>query len=846
MHIIAIVMAGAILSGSGEGPANAITQGEWANHLAEGTGLKAGLPPNASDEEVVRVLSQGGFIRKEGEDYVKANEATAVSTDAAFGAASQRKWILAKDKPAQVTYRVTIPLKRKYLLRARVRGGEQFWSVDGGKPVLIDPGKDFSWEKVGDDMVLAPGEHTVTVEIPPEGGLDVLEFITSSTAPIAPEGGYIASAPLAYADKAVSLVRALGWESFLPIDNPCEIWEAEAFAGAEGPIEVTDSTEHGKISQKRWIQPPSSSSSVVTYYLAVLHDGLYTFQGRFWGETENILSLEIDQNRVAFTPDNPDTFAWTTIATMPLAAGQHRMDIELKPGTGADVFQMLKRRADAEDYLILLAERGFLEGAFALSFRPEGEKRYAPWLAREAEKDMQAIGGYSLSRDTSHGSPSEGQWLQATGEKVKCRFVFDVSQPEWTKETGNTRSVWLRTEGEKSSRRENAVVSETADHGEPSAKQWLQATGEAVARFEISVPSENILPADRHGAPLLAGEAEQAREFGGAVISTAKDHGEPSSSGWVSATEKAVIRFETDLPEDTACVVWSRDFGGEPLLWKIDPEGDSFLLQRPAETGGKDSFAWHAVAPVFLPRGKHMVEVTLPQGSGFDAWEIRKGNGCAENLFTLFSRDFGGKPFTWTVDPDERYPIFRRRSPPPQENIFDWHRIAAVVLPEGKHILEVGMPSGSGLDVWEVRRKGWCDVNVFALYSRDFGIDPLVFRIDPEAKAPFLEQTIFPVDAGKFSWHEIATLSIPDGRHILEVAMTGSDGLDTWELRKRDSCACELEAIAGLPVDKESARTNIEGLKKSIVPPPPGPRFSPPPQNTPRYPFLSPFVPGDQ
>lgn len=844
MNTLSIVAAGLLFCGPVSGQTDGITQGEWASYLAEGTGLKQNLPPTADTDSYIRALSQGGFIRKEGEDYAEVGAGVGATVEEAGGPMSQGKWLRAGKDPGKVTYRITIPLHKRYLLRARVRGDKQFWSIDGGDPIKVEPEKDLDWETVQDEIDLKPGEHAITVDLPAEGGIDILEFITSSTPPIAPAGGFNPAAPLTFTEKVETMVRVLNWERFLPMDaEPCRIWEAESFSAAEGPLEIKKTQDHGIPSDRRWILPPPSESSIVTYYLTVAHEGLYSLKGRFWGDIQNNLSWEIDRNRISFTPDSPDKFGWITIDTVPLAAGTHRIDMELKSGTGADVFQLLKHRNETGDYLVLLAERGFAEGVFALSVVPQEHLAYGRWIEREAEKAVRISGDHSLSDDRSHGSPSGQRWLSPSG-KVTARFEFDISEPDEEKEQDEEgeRSTRIRSEGEKASDLFGPYsFSESTDHGAASEKEWLQAGGDFVtAYFEVDIRRGMETAAGPEALLALAAEAERAQKLSGAfAVLTSTDHGEPSGQQWVSSTGTATARFEVDIPSDTLYSIRARDFGPEPLLWKVDPDGVDFLLQTAVNAGGKDSFAWHPVGDVFLSAGRHLVEVTLSGGAGLDGWELRKGDPCGEEIFVLYSRDFGGRPITWTVDPERTLPLFRRTVESPGEKFFDWHPVATLSLPAGKHTVSAKLSPESGLDVWEVRRRGWCDENLYSLRSRDFGPDPISFRLSPWGKPPILEQTVFPAKENSFEWNEVATLSIPEGRHVLEVELGENNGFDSWEITKRNACECELSSLAFTPVTADAARKNIERIGPE---PEPRPGFSPLPVSTPSYPVLSPFV----
>ena len=792
----------------------AVSQSDWAAELARSTGLAQNLPAPVVSERLISILSGKSYRRIEAEDFRTASPEVALSASRAFGDFSRKGWMQAQKGNGRLTYVFAIPARRRYLLSARVRGGSEVWKVAKNKERVIVPSEAFSWVVVG-EYTLAAGQHAITVSLPAEGGLDAIDLISAGAPPIEPAGGYQPERELTYGDKSVTLVRAMNSESLLPLGEDCRIWQAESFSSSRGPLEVREDDGHGRPSQKKWVLA-NDGEAAATYYVSIDRDGLYTLRGRFWGEGDSILSLEIDGDRVLFQPENKDSFGWTTINTSPLARGEHRIDVELKPRTGADAFEILSRRNDPSDYLLLLAEQGFDEAPLPVSSGAEGGRRYHSWLKGEAEKADAVTGFCSMSASDSRGAFSGQSWVTPFSGKVACRFEFEVEDPTKQERESVPEGSWRHFEGEQAQPPAASVADDDA-YGAHSAGKWLAATAaEAVVRFEVDVPDFGEQTGEGPaGRALSRGEAERAASFGEHTVSGDTGPGTPSGGSWLRADSPVTCRFEFAVDREGAYSLHSRDFGRDPFAWKVDPEGDLFLFQRLSAPEKSDRFSWHRVAPLYLARGRHVIEVTLPAGSGFDALELREGEVCAEGIFALWARDFGPAPFSWTIDPGAA-PTSRRRVAPPRTDAFRRHPVATLALSRGKHVVEVGLPRGSGLDSWGMVRRGWCDEDLFSLYSRDCGTEPITFRIDPDDRPPALVRTIFPAEEKSFAWREVATLFLEPGGHVLEVEVDEGCAFDAWEIRKRLQCQCDLEGMCAVPVTWEPALRNAARLGERL------------------------------
>jgi hypothetical protein len=85
--------------------------------------------------------------------------------------------------------------------------------------------------------------------------------------------------------------------------------------------------------------------------------------GRVHGSTPQLWSVDARYAvRVNPGPD-AERFDWSEVATLPFDAGEHVVRARIADGAGVDVLHLLPRRASDQDYLDLMRELGFQEGA---------------------------------------------------------------------------------------------------------------------------------------------------------------------------------------------------------------------------------------------------------------------------------------------------------------------------------------------------------------------------------------------------------------------------------------------------------------------------------------------------
>lgn len=492
--VMALLFSPAILSAPvGPAAGKAITQGEWAGYLARGLGLERSFSADTSGARSISVLSRGGYQRIEGEDYQEASPALNKATAPDRLQASNRQWLEAGRESGVVRYRFEIPSQRRVTIHARGSGGPQFWSVNGGASVMINPGEELVWKEVG-SFNLKPGEQEVMVSIPAGGKLDIFEVVAGGDPAVEPFGGFRPAAELTYGDKAVTIARGLNLENELPIDGGFYlIREAELYDQGEGKYRISKDRDQGPASQGEWLKPEEVTR--VSYNFTVPAKGLYSIFTRGFGNFEEEWILDLGEVKASTLPPDPRKFNWYPVITALMEAGPHTLEKRLRAGNGFDVFRIIRRRAGTGDYLQLLADLGFQEGSLPVT--PERDRaarrRYQLYRSVEGKDFALAEGSPETSADTRYGRPESREWVRPRNGTVRLRYRVKLEEDGtyalYMRAFGLAPFAWKIDLAEESFRESREVFPRAHD-----AFLWEEVVtldleaGERV--FEVTIPEE--------------------------------------------------------------------------------------------------------------------------------------------------------------------------------------------------------------------------------------------------------------------------------------------------------------------------------------------------------------------
>ena len=179
---------------------------------------------------------------------------------------------------------------------------------------------------------------------------------------VAPAGGWGGDEPLHFGGKARTLVSAFGREGRLPREGEPLAIEGEAFEGGDARTRRTARRVAEPASGGEWALVEGGPAELA-WRFTLPEPGLFSVVARLHGGKRQLWSLD-DRMEVRVSPDGGSRgFQWSEVATLPLDAGEHVLRALVADGSGVDLVHLVRRRTRDEDYLRILDELGFAEGA---------------------------------------------------------------------------------------------------------------------------------------------------------------------------------------------------------------------------------------------------------------------------------------------------------------------------------------------------------------------------------------------------------------------------------------------------------------------------------------------------
>lgn len=186
---------------------------DWLAALAE----ILGIPKTVSSDEVVRRLGPPAPTRLHWGDAARRSEN--LTMERHLDPAGSLEWIVSRGGAGTVFFRVAAWRQGRFALRYRATGEGAFATVGGVGTWALTPGLPHE-DRFVLGLQLPAGEHEIAISVPPNVGVTTLALHPEALSAVEPLGGWHLDQPLSLGPKAVSLVRLLGWEGFLPPLDP--------------------------------------------------------------------------------------------------------------------------------------------------------------------------------------------------------------------------------------------------------------------------------------------------------------------------------------------------------------------------------------------------------------------------------------------------------------------------------------------------------------------------------------------------------------------------------------------------------------------------------------------------
>jgi hypothetical protein len=332
--------------------ARVVSESEFAGDLLEALGLDHVLPEEHGQEDVLSLLCP------ERAERAVESEGRRLPVGPAFEVRLDSPRAARAGAPLRMV--VPVPASALYTLVAHGAGRSRF-AVDRapvGELELSVLGADAAPQLVP----LARGPHEIEVRLGARSEVERVELLAFRSLCIAPAGGWNPSAPLRFGAKARSMVRAMGLEGRLPVAGEPLVVEAEGFETGPATARTTDRELGAPASERLWATADGGPAELA-WRIVLPEPGLYTVMGRVHGSSPQLWSVD-SRHTVRVIP-GPEAahFDWSEVVTLPLDAGEHVIRARIADAAGIDVLHLVPRRAGDHDYLDVLRELGFDEGA---------------------------------------------------------------------------------------------------------------------------------------------------------------------------------------------------------------------------------------------------------------------------------------------------------------------------------------------------------------------------------------------------------------------------------------------------------------------------------------------------
>ena len=337
------------------GPATEpIRQGEFAEALVDALGWEEGLPAKPAERDYLAILSGKRTFRYEAEDIYDARvDRVTLMNFPVYVPFTGRSWLSGVSTPTPVHFTIMLPLGGKYTFRVVSLGDDQLWSI-AGRAFKVNAGPQLKEVEVG-TVPLRPGPLEFNVMLPPGGGLDSVTLSDQSLNPVAPLAGWRTSEPLTWGDLAEVEAALLGLQAKLPTDRAGSPPPVDVAAVAKLPAGARTTTDAflGAFSGKSWIRT-GKDPATLEIPLRVPADALYQVRIRCMG---NSLKVQLDDSH-SFSLAGTPYLEWQDLGLIRLAAGEHRLRVELPANSGIDVVEVAKKSSSPADYQALVGRKG--------------------------------------------------------------------------------------------------------------------------------------------------------------------------------------------------------------------------------------------------------------------------------------------------------------------------------------------------------------------------------------------------------------------------------------------------------------------------------------------------------
>lgn len=323
------------------------TERDWMVQLVDSLGWSFGLPDEPEDEDYLRILNGNRHFRIEAEAHHQSNDMVSVKKYRTFGSFSGEGWLSGIATPTAAHLRFLLPLPGTYEISASVRLAGHDLGI-GGRRFEANGEQRFTVVRLG-TIELPAGETEIDIRLPPNGGIDYLEFEAPPLGAVRPLTGWRPNDRLTRETMAVTAARAFELEALLPPSDTEKVIEAES-AGHIEKARITDIRHLGIPSDGRWVRAGTGHGTIDLAFEPPAA-GVYTLSLRAAGNGALAATLN---RRFTLSRQYPPYLQTLELGAFFLPAGGNHLELHLPPRGGADSLILRGHRSQAADYLRLV------------------------------------------------------------------------------------------------------------------------------------------------------------------------------------------------------------------------------------------------------------------------------------------------------------------------------------------------------------------------------------------------------------------------------------------------------------------------------------------------------------
>lgn len=356
LWIVAALSVVALVPLYGDPRRSPVTHSEWARMMMRGLGFEDNLGAVENAEDIFVGLAWKDQKNLIASEYKRGTGVTTRGDFVDTGA-----------ETGETAYDLPVIRTGDYNVRLRLRGAPD-------KPFQVEIRKDGQTDAVGTFkptgsgteyvsvdlgwIKMDPGNHTLSVILPPGTSLESIQISPPCLSPIEPIGGWRAPALTTDQDLAVTMLQALELESELPpADDPIEV-RAGGFDILAPESRITEGGNQGEDFQL--VATFEGLQAIV--YVDIPVAGLYAVSAlATTGDGQTWIADSCRRADVCPTPDVAPK--WRTILTSDFNVGRHSFAVLLTNGAAVGKIRLQRLKTEPVDYVAALERMGFRVGS---------------------------------------------------------------------------------------------------------------------------------------------------------------------------------------------------------------------------------------------------------------------------------------------------------------------------------------------------------------------------------------------------------------------------------------------------------------------------------------------------